>query len=187
MNVLIIPEDFRKDQYILKPIISAMLSTQGINTRVEVCRDPLLGGISQALRWERRQDVIEKYKYRVSLFILCVDRDGVENRRQTLDDRENKAQIILPEDKSFLAENAWQEIEVWVLAGHSDLPNDWKWADARQEIHPKEVYFQPFAEQKGVADTPDGGRRRLADEAAKNYQRIRQLCPEVASLETRLL
>ena len=29
MNVLIIPEDFRKDQYILKPILEAMLAAVG--------------------------------------------------------------------------------------------------------------------------------------------------------------
>ena len=26
MNVLVIPEDFRKDQYILKPIVQAMMA-----------------------------------------------------------------------------------------------------------------------------------------------------------------
>ena len=29
MNVLIIPEDFRKDQYVLKPIVTAMLKAAG--------------------------------------------------------------------------------------------------------------------------------------------------------------
>jgi len=54
MNVLVIPEDFRKDQYMLRPIVQAMMQSLGASTaRVEVCRDPLLRGISQALRWEQ--------------------------------------------------------------------------------------------------------------------------------------
>lgn len=31
MNVLVIPEDFRKDQYVLKPIVAAMLGSIGVN------------------------------------------------------------------------------------------------------------------------------------------------------------
>ena len=33
---------------------------------------------------------------------------------------------------SFLAENAWEEIEAWVLAG-LNLPSDWSWAEVRAE------------------------------------------------------
>lgn len=41
MKVLIIPEDFRKDQYILKPIVLAMLaSLEQPNALVQVCQDP---------------------------------------------------------------------------------------------------------------------------------------------------
>ena len=51
MNILVIPEDFRKDQYILKPLVSRLFWHLGApNPRVEVCRDPLLGGIGEALK-----------------------------------------------------------------------------------------------------------------------------------------
>ena len=30
-------------------------------------------------------------------------------------------------DRAFFAENAWEEIEIWVLAG-LNLPTDWSWA-----------------------------------------------------------
>jgi len=49
MNVLIIPEDFRKDQYILKPIIEKMLAHMGLRARVRVYTDPKLGGVGEAL------------------------------------------------------------------------------------------------------------------------------------------
>jgi hypothetical protein len=92
----------------------------------------------------------------------------------------------LPVGRRFLAENAWQEIEVWVLAGH-DLPNDWSWAAIRAERDVKEAYYQPFARSQGVFNSPGEGRRKLAEDAAKRYGRVRQLCPEdIRALEERI-
>ncbi len=49
-NVLVIPEDFRKDQHILKPVVQAILSAAGKpNATLRVCQNPLLGGTGQAL------------------------------------------------------------------------------------------------------------------------------------------
>lgn len=187
MNVLVIPEDFRKDQYMLKPIITAMMEALGKpKTKVRVCQDPLLGGINEALKWERISEIIERYKGMVNLFLLCVDRDGKEGRREMLDKIEQQAANILTGGRLLLAENAWQEIEVWVLAGH-DLPADWNWQFIRNEINPKETYFLPFAAQLHVLDAPGEGRKLLAQEAVRRYSRIRQLCPEdIAVLENRI-
>jgi len=187
MNILVIPEDFRKDQYMLKPIIEAMLKAAGKSkAKVRICQDPLLGGISEALKWERIAEIINRYKGMVDLFLLCVDRDGNANRKQSLDKLENLACSLLTGNRLFLAENAWQEIEVWVLAGHS-LPKEWNWQAIRQEINPKETYFLPFAQQQNFLDSPGEGRKILALSAAQQYSRIRQLCPEdVAALETQI-
>jgi hypothetical protein len=182
---LVIPEDFRKDQYMLQPIIDAMMRSKGKIAHVRVCQDPLLGGISQALKWERIKEIIERYKGMVDLFLLCVDRDGEVNRKKALDNLEYKAQGMLPNDRLFLAENAWQEIEVWVLAGH-DLPVDWVWKDVRAEISPKEIYFLPLAQQRNLLNEPGEGRKTLAQEAVRRYPRICQLCPEIAELESRI-
>lgn len=187
MNVLVIPEDFRKDQYMLKPIVLAMMKSLGKpKATVKVCQDPLLGGIGEALKEERLQEILERYKGMVDLFLLCVDRDGNDNRRQRLTALEEKAAAILKGDHLFLAENAWQEIEVWVLAGH-DLPKAWIWQTIRAEVHPKERYFEPFANQRSLSNSPGQGRKLLAEEAAQNYSRIRKLCHEdVAVLEDRI-
>ncbi len=186
MNVLVIPEDFRKDQYILKPIIEAMMSqAKGKNYQVRVCNDPLLGGIDQALKWERIQEIIERYQWLVNLFLLCVDRDGMAGRKVALDGLEAKAVEFLTAETFFLAENAWQEIEVWVLAGHS-LPKEWSWKDIRQERDPKELYFLPIAAERNLLNEPGEGRKTLSQEAARRYDRIRQLCSEVADLERRI-
>lgn len=187
MRVLIIPEDFRKDQYVLQPVISAMLKELGKpQAKVIVCRDPLLGGIDQALRWERIEDIISRYRGMIDLFILCVDRDGREGRRITLDQLESQAATTLSERQLFLAENAWQEIEVWVLAGHDPLPG-WSWNEIRAEINPKERYYLPLAQQRQLLDEPGEGRKTLAQEAVRRYSRMRDRCPEdLAVLENRL-
>ena len=185
MNVLVIPEDFRKDQYMLKPIISAMLNEIGRPAKIRVCQDPLLGGVHQALKWERIEEIIERYKGMVGLFLLCVDRDGIPTRKEALTRIETQASRVLPEQKLLLAENAWQEIEVWVLAGQQ-LPADWVWKDVRMEPNPKEIYYLPFAESRNVLNEPGEGRKTLAQTAAGRYDRIRRLCREVADLEARI-
>lgn len=186
MNVLVIPEDFRKDQYMLKPIIQALMVRVGKKTaRVEVCQDPLLGGVDQAMNWDELKIIIEMYPM-VDLFLLIVDRDGNANRRGRLDSLERKAGSILRGRRRFLAENAWQEIEVWVLAGHR-IPSEWKWRDIRSEIHPKELYFVPFARKMGVIDEPFEGRKALAAAAVRNFTRMRSRCREdLENLELRL-
>jgi hypothetical protein len=156
------------------------------NANVEVCKKPLLGGVYEALKWDRIKEVLKGYRGMVELFLLIVDRDGEASRRAALDQIEKKAAEYLGENRCLFAENAWQELEVWVLAGH-DLPKAWAWKDIRKDLSPKENYFTPFAEQKSLQDEPYEGRESLALEAAKRYSRIRKLCPEdVVNLESRI-
>jgi hypothetical protein len=185
LNVLVIPEDFRKDQYILKPIVSAMLrnAPRGSTAKVIVCQDPLLGGIDQAMSWERLRDVLDMYPM-VDLFLLLVDRDGDRHRRRSLDRLEELAAEYLPAGRRFLAEHAWQELEVWALAGHH-LP--WQWKKVREERNPKEVYFLPYARSRGLLDEPGQGRKTLAVESATKYRSVRSRCREdLEALEARL-
>jgi len=185
MNVLIIPEDFTHDQHSLKPIIQKMLAALGKpRARVIVLKDPNLGGVEEAVKWERIKEIIDENRM-VNLCLLCVDRDGKPNRKVQLDKIEANAKEILTSDRLFLAENAWQELEVWILAGYGDLPKEWKWADIRSDRDPKENYFLPFAKQKGVVNEQSQGRKKLAEQA--DYSRISKLCPEdVRSLENRI-
>ncbi len=188
MKVLIIPEDFRKDQYMLKPIVEAMLTyLNRPRSKVTVLTDPLLGGIDQALNHDQIRKIVERYRGMVDLFLLCVDRDGNVDRRKRLDNIEKAMKSHLPPGKVLLAEHAWQEIEVWVLAG-LDLPPAWSWQTIRAEPDPKEKYFQPIAEQRGLLAEPGEGRRTLGLEAAQRYgQRLRQKCQEdLQALESRI-
>ena len=176
MNVLIIPEDFRNDQYILKPLFSRLFQSIGKgHVRVRVCFDPLLGGVGEALKSERIAEVVRKHEGMTDIFVLCVDRDGDVNRRQRLDNLQQEfggGHLFL-----FLAENAWEELETWVLAG-LELPAEWDWKTVRAEVHVKERYFQPLAARHNVSDAPGGGRKPLAEEASRRMGAIRQKCPD---------
>ena len=172
MRVLIIPEDFRNDQYILKPLFSRLLGSIGASSvRVEVCRDHLMGGVSEALKSERLTEVVEQHRGMTDIFILCVDRDGEVGRRQRLDQLEKEF------GPTLLAENAWEEVETWALAGF-DLPSSWRWADVRAEVQVKERYFEPLAALRGLSDSPGGGRKVLGGEASHRVNAIRLKCPE---------
>ena len=172
MNVLIIPEDFRNDQYILKPLFDRLVRVRS-SVHITICRDPLLGGVGEALKSENMEYILERYRGRIDVFILCVDRDGNLGRRQRLDQLETEFGGRVP----FLAENAWEEIETWVLAG-LDLPRDWRWADVRSEVHVKETYFDPLAAERGLSASPGRGRKALGEEASRRIDAIRQKCPE---------
>ena len=194
MNVLVIPEDFRHDQYILKPLFKRLFKNMGkANANIDVCRDPLLGGVTEALKTERIQEIVDQYEGMTQIFILCVDRDGVETRRQRLDQIETefgKSQIedecVDGQSNIFLAENAWEEIETWVLAGLR-LPRDWSWSEVRAEPQVKEIWFDRLVRERGLTDGPGYGRKVLGEMAAKRIATIRQKCPEdFDSLASRL-
>ena len=178
MNVFIIPEDFRKDQYILKPLFTRLFRHLGVRSvEVEVCQNPLLGGVSEALKSDNMTRILERRRGMYDLYILCVDRDGEVGRRQRLDGIEAAIQARFGDRVLFFAENAWEELETWVLAG-LDLPGEWRWADVRAEIHVKEQYFEPLAVRRGLAGSTGGGRKALAEEASRRIRAIRQKCPE---------
>jgi hypothetical protein len=187
LNVLVIPEDFRKDQYLLAPIVCKMLAEAGKpRARVRICTDPLLGGVAQALDWQRISQILAMYPV-VHLFLLIVDRDGKPGRRKALTGIEKRAEAQLGADRRLFGENAWQELEVWALAGQQHLPKAWKWQSIRKEEHPKEAYFDVLAKRRRLTDEPGAGRTTMGREAAQNYARVRGRCPEdVEVLEKRL-
>jgi hypothetical protein len=174
MNVLIIPEDFRKDQYLLLPLFTRLFWLIGKpRARVRVCLDPLLGGVQEALKIENLRSIIDRYAGMIDVFLLCIDRDGQVGRRQKLDTIERNLGALC----SFLSENAWEELETWTLAG-LDLPRDWQWNEIRAEVSVKGRYFDILAIKRGVADGPGGGRKVLGEEAARRVDVIRQKCHE---------
>lgn len=178
-NVLVIPEDFTKDQHILKPVVEKILMEIGKpNATVEVCLDPNLGGIGQALKLERlRDDVVVQYPM-VDLFVLLVDQDGLVGRQNSIKQIEEYFEMELtPRKKQFVAELARQEVEAFILAGQ-DLPADWKWKDIRNDPDVKNTYFAKLVALKNTSRFPYEGRKTLMAESIKNWSRIKSRCPE---------
>src|SRR5215470_2739460 len=110
-KVLVIPEDFTKDEHILKPLVERILSDCGRTAQVQVCRDPNFQGVHAALDLGAlRSRVVARYPM-VDLFILFVDRDGNEGRKVRTDSIEITLSGELAErGRYFLAEVAWQEV-----------------------------------------------------------------------------
>ena len=157
---------------------------------VDVLTDPLLGGVAQATNFNTLlTEVLIPNIGMYQLFVLVVDRDGNQARRGALRALETKLQSALNECSTtahlFVSECAYQEIEVWTLAG-LDLPSDWSWREVRADRDPNERFFSEYARIRSVSRKPGGGRVCLGIEAARNYKRIRLLCPEVAHLEARI-
>ncbi|MEK6324591.1 MAG: hypothetical protein AABN33_23360 [Acidobacteriota bacterium] len=184
-NVLVIPEDFTKDEPVLKPLVERILKECGRKPTVEVCTDPNFQGVHAALKLESLRKVILLYPM-VDLFVLIVDRDGQPGRKQSTDEIETTLSAELkPKAKRFLAEVAWQEAEVFILAG-LELPADWRWADIRADANVKDTFFKKLVALRGTSKHPHEGRKKLMAESIKNWQRIRSRCPEdVVALITR--
>ena len=186
MKVLVIPEDFTKDEFILKPILKALFAEVGKpRAVVQICREPRLRGVAEALKWDRIADIIDMYPM-VDLFLLCVDRDGDNGREASLSGLESRAARILTPNRTFIGACAWQELEVWALAGVEPKPRAWVWRDVRAARDPKEAYFEPLARSRAIHEGPGNGRKTLADEAARRLPRVLRRCPELMDLKKRL-
>src|SRR5258707_1812392 len=97
MNVLVVPEAYPNDQFILQPIIKAMMASVGKrHANVKILRDTSVEGVSTALHWNTIKAIIQRYVGEVNLFLLFVDRDGEMSRRVKLDNIEQKDEKIMP-------------------------------------------------------------------------------------------
>ena len=78
MNVLVIAEDFQKDQFILKRCcLTCSRRSADPRANVDVCRDPLLRGVNEALKFRRITEIVHRHGGMTDIFVLGVDRDGV--------------------------------------------------------------------------------------------------------------
>lgn len=63
MNILVIAEDFVKDEHVLLPIVSAMMSELGKDrAKIKVCKDPRFHGTGEALKWEFIEQAIDRHQ-----------------------------------------------------------------------------------------------------------------------------
>jgi hypothetical protein len=188
MKVRIIPENAQDDHYLLKPIFEGMFRfLSKPRTRIEI-HYPRVKGFQAVSKFAHIAEVVDKFKTTVDLIVLCVDRDGEDHRREKLDSLEARVEKQLVPPPYFLAVDAWQELEVWALAGvgWKSLMPSWTWKAVREDRDPKEHYFEPLVRARGLADSAGRGRKVLGEEAGRNYAKVRQNCPEIRRLEERI-
>lgn len=176
-NVLVITEDYVKDEHVVGPLVNKIFQQMGRRAKVLVCRNPRFRGIAECTNLELLKEKVIKAYPMVNLFLLLVDRDGKASRRDTLEYLEREVKPFLKEGQVFLAENAWQEVEVWALAGQ-ELPSGWSWSEIREERDPKERFYVPLAKEKGVFEFPHEGRKQMMMDSLRNWQRMLTRCPE---------
>ncbi len=173
MHILIMPEDFRHDQYLLQPLFASLFRRhlRLPRAKIVVCQNPKLGGVGETLKRAKIQAVVERYQYRTDIFtgMAIPHAEGPLTR--------SRATCKTRTVSFFLAKNAWEEIETWILAG-LDLPKDGNWADVRAAIHVREEYFDQLVKMRDIYAGPGREHKDLGREATWRIARIRQLCPE---------
>jgi hypothetical protein len=181
-KVAVVCEDHTLDQFIVRPVIGALLQAIGKpRANVHVVTNPQLRGIGdlrvQACELLRRYAPISN----AVVYVIDTDcEDGTRGRR----DRQADLRHILggcdaDQDKAFTVA-AIQEVEVWALWGmRAQLP---PWAQVRAHCDPKEAYFEQFVTE---ADRrrPDRGRTRLVEKTlSAGWASLSSGCQELDEL-----
>ena len=181
MNVLILPENSDHDPHMLEPLLKALFKQLGKpQANVRICRDPSFKGITTALNRANLDEVFQRYDYLNPIYILVVDRDGVEGRETGVEGF--RKSFGKP---SFFATCAIEEMETWLLAG-CKLNSQWQWKEVRSEIKIIEGFFNRHVLAEGLSQTVGDGRQILGKRAASNLRVVLVKCEELALLATQL-
>ena len=177
-NVLVIPEDFTKDEHILLPLVRKVLADAGKpNASVTVCRKPNFQGIDGALNYERVRDEVVLRNGMTNLFILFIDRDARAGREAAVANLRTRIQTDLKANQNFVGVVARQEVEIFPIAGH-ELSQSWSWRAIREDGDVKNTFFIQLAEREDTIKFLHQGRKQLMAAAMRNWSRIKSRCPE---------
>ena len=180
-TVLVVPEDPTNNGYILRPLIGRMMSECGRpNSKVSVLPNPRARGYEHA-KSLIVDEVIERYAH-FDLLLFLPDADGKDRAAEFL----NLETIAAKNGVTLFCCAAVQEVEIWLLAGHSNRINR-PWSEVRADTTLKENIFDPFLKEHGDARRAGGGRDLLMRETLSNYAGLRERCRELAVLEARIL
>ncbi len=176
-RVMVICENHRLDQHIIKPVVEHLFRDLDRKARIDVLSDPPLGGVSQALDKQTVGQILDENPM-IDLFLLIVDRDGIESRENKLQARLRQAS---GSDKRMVGCLAIEEVEVWALALHrEELTDDWQ--QIRAERDPKEVYFDPLVKRMGWQESLGKGRVTAMKDLVGNWRSLMGRCPELQGL-----
>jgi hypothetical protein len=177
-KVLVIPEDPTYNGYLLKPLVERLLDEAGKpKAQVLILRDPKTGGFEHACDLIASGELRGRYGY-YDLWVFLPDGDQLK-------DLANLEACVQNQKAPLIACYVIPEVEVTVIAGHP-VANTADWAELRSHPNFKEQIFKPFLDAHGNPRAPGQGREKLMLEALKNYNRMKQLVPELADVEARI-
>jgi hypothetical protein len=178
VKVLVIPEDPKLDQYILKPVVARIFADLNKSPRIEVLFNPRLRGVDQALSSAKLSQIVETFPM-IDLFLVIVDRDGVRSRQEIATVREtehpNRLFVCL----------AIEEVEVWMLAVHHQGLGT-AWGEIRGEVNPKERFAIPFLKDRSPRLDPGQGRVWAMRDLGAQWRGVQERCPEIKELKQRI-
>ena len=179
-NVLVVPEDPTLNGYILESLIEPILRECGKpNARIDVLRNPRAKGYEHA-KSLIEGGLLDRYVH-MDLILFLPDADG-KDRSPAFEALETQAAQV---GVRLICQCAVQEVEVWLLAGHTDKL-DRPWQEIRSDTHVKEGGFQPFLARYGDMRQAGGGRKQLMQETLSNYNGLLTRCPEIKVLQDRI-
>lgn len=165
MKVAFICEDHTNDQYIVKPLLEALMKALGKpRANVSPVTSPRLTGFDSLLR--ELCGMVKRYGRVASAVVVAFDLDG-EDGQEGRPDKSAKVRYALEQcqgrpDNVFLLP-VRQELEVAALWGARGTLAA-TWTEIRAEPHPKERFFDPLLERSDAL-SPDGGRTRLVEQS----------------------
>ncbi len=140
-------------------------------------RDPKTGSFEQAFELIQSGTLRPRYGY-YDLWVFLPDGDKTKNLANLEESaKDQKAKLIA----CYLT----PEVEVALIAGHPKADTK-GWKEKKENLKFKEAIFEPFLAENGNLTAPGQGREKLMREALKNYQRMKQLVPELAQFESRV-
>ncbi|MDP8240078.1 MAG: hypothetical protein P9X24_13395 [Candidatus Hatepunaea meridiana] len=179
-RVKVIPEDPTYNGYILQPLVSRIMrACNKPNARVSVLSNPKAKGYEH-IKSLLVDQIMDGYSH-FDLLLFLPDADGKDRSSEfvRLEDIAEKKGVRL------LCCAAKEEIEIWLLAGHQDKLSE-SWFDIRSDVSVKENVFDPFLAEYGDSRRAGGGRDILIGETLRNYNGLKERCPELKDLEERI-
>lgn len=183
LRVFLIPEDPRNNGHLLEPALQAILADIGRpRAKIETWhRNPAPRGYAHTLTLLKDPATHRKYGH-LPIWLFMPDEDPGQPCK--IGELQHLQQMLANNHgQRFLFRMLRPCAEILGLAGCPNLPGSWQ--SLRQHPQLKQAVFEPYL-QRHVTLTPGGGRRELAEAAARNVQRLYQLCPELKKLRDRL-
>lgn len=179
-RVLVVPEDPTHNGYILGPLVERILHECGKpSARIQVLSNPRAKGYDHA-KSLIESGLLECYAH-MDLILFLPDADGKDKSAalRALEAHATEAGVTL------ICECAIQEVEVWLLAGHTAKLSQ-TWQEIRSDVQIKESVFQSFLAQNGDPRRAGGGRDVLMQKTLDNYAGLLARCPEIKALQDRI-